>query len=150
MLVPFHFCYCCRCCCWLLTTKIQTSIRFFFVELHLFFFSVHAVASFFVCLGVLPFIASFIVAILFYTFKGTAYCTGRGEVVTPLAPLPRQGEGSAQTLVWVVKPFVGLSTPQVFKALDLDSRSTVGHTAPFSLFFFSNQGTAPRSTIFSF
>jgi len=60
----------------------------------------------------------------FFLSQGTAYCTGRGEVVTPLAPLPRQGEGSAQTLVWVVKPFVGLSTPQVFKALDLDSRST--------------------------
>ena len=57
----------------------------------------------------------------FFLSEGTAYCTGRGEVVTKLPPmLPAVREQP----LYIVKPFVGLSTPEVFKALDLDSRST--------------------------
>ncbi len=48
----------------------------------------------------------------FFLSRGTAYCTGRGEKVRPLPPL------SEQTL-WIVKPPQGLSTPQVYRALDL-------------------------------
>ena len=54
--------------------------------------------------------------ISFFFSTGTAYCTGRGEVVEPLAPLPAAD-------LYIVKPPDGLSTPAVFKALDLDSRS---------------------------
>ncbi|KAI8474517.1 MAG: ribosomal protein S5 domain 2-type protein [Monoraphidium minutum] len=49
---------------------------------------------------------------------GAAYCTGRGEVVEDVAPpLP------LSTPLLLVKPPVGLSTPQIFKALDLGRRS---------------------------
>uniref|UniRef100_A0A7S1XYC6 4-(cytidine 5'-diphospho)-2-C-methyl-D-erythritol kinase n=1 Tax=Phaeomonas parva TaxID=124430 RepID=A0A7S1XYC6_9STRA len=57
--------------------------------------------------------------ISFFFSGGTAYCTGRGEIVEPVEPLP-----SPPDAVWLVKPPVGLSTPRVFKALDLDARST--------------------------
>lgn len=52
----------------------------------------------------------------FFLSHGTAYCTGRGEVLTPLPALPSQD-------LYIVKPLVGLSTPTVFKALDLNGRS---------------------------
>ena len=45
---------------------------------------------------------------------GAAYCTGRGEVVEDVeSPLP------LSTPLLLVKPNLGLSTPQIFKALDL-------------------------------
>lgn len=51
--------------------------------------------------------------------EGAAYCTGRGEVVNNVQPpLP------LDTPLLLVKPPVGLSTPQIFKSLDLDRRST--------------------------
>jgi len=50
---------------------------------------------------------------------GAAYCTGRGEVVEDVAPpLP------LDTPLLLVKPPVGLSTPEIFGALDLGRRST--------------------------
>jgi 4-diphosphocytidyl-2-C-methyl-D-erythritol kinase len=50
---------------------------------------------------------------------GAAYCTGRGEIVENVdPPIP------LDTPMLLVKPPVGLSTPQIFKALDLDRRST--------------------------
>jgi len=50
---------------------------------------------------------------------GAAYCTGRGEIVEDIpSPLPLGME------MVLVKPPVGLSTPEIFKALDLESRST--------------------------
>jgi len=50
---------------------------------------------------------------------GAAYCTGRGEIVEDVPPpLP------LDTPLLLVKPPIGLSTPQIFKALDLDRRST--------------------------
>jgi len=75
----------------------------------------------------------------FFLSEGTAYCTGRGEVVTPVPPLPVP----AGLAVYLVKPRYGLSTPKVFKALDLSAVSPadpeellaafrergVGHTA---------------------
>lgn len=57
----------------------------------------------------------------FFLSEGTAYCTGRGEIVDPINPLLVPPD---QT-VYLVKPRYGLSTPSVFKALDLSSRSTV-------------------------
>jgi len=56
--------------------------------------------------------------ITFFLSRGTAYCTGRGEVMTPTDPLLEAG-----TRVCIVKPNVGLSTPSVFKALDYDELS---------------------------
>ncbi len=48
----------------------------------------------------------------FFLSQGTAYCTGRGEVVRPLKSLPHQS-------LWIVKPNEGLSTPEVYRRLDL-------------------------------
>jgi len=51
--------------------------------------------------------------------EGAAYCTGRGEIVEDVEPpIP------LDTPMLLVKPNIGLSTPAIFKALDLDSRST--------------------------
>jgi len=58
--------------------------------------------------------------ITFFLSRGTAYCTGRGEIMTPIdPPLPSGAKLS------IVKPNLGLSTPKVFKALDYDQLSTV-------------------------
>jgi len=64
--------------------------------------------------------------ITFFFSTGTAYCTGRGEVVDSLPPLPFANE----TLIHVFKPSEGLSTAMVFKALDLTKVSKI---APESL-----------------
>eukprot|EP00592_Proboscia_alata_P007093 CAMPEP_0194356790 /NCGR_PEP_ID=MMETSP0174-20130528/4358_1 /TAXON_ID=216777 /ORGANISM="Proboscia alata, Strain PI-D3" /LENGTH=409 /DNA_ID=CAMNT_0039126519 /DNA_START=27 /DNA_END=1256 /DNA_ORIENTATION=+ len=56
--------------------------------------------------------------ITFFLSLGSAYCTGRGEIMTPVSPLP------AGTKLIIVKPNIGLSTPAVFKALDYDQLST--------------------------
>lgn len=58
--------------------------------------------------------------ITFFLSRGTAYCTGRGEIMTPTDPLLQAG-----TKLCIVKPDVGLSTPSVFKALDYDELSTL-------------------------
>lgn len=57
----------------------------------------------------------------FFLSEGTAFCTGRGEVVKPVRPLPLE----PGLHLYLVKPRYGLSTPKVFKALDLDTLSTV-------------------------
>jgi len=57
----------------------------------------------------------------FFLSEGTAYCTGRGEIVTPVRPLPI----SADLPVFLVKPSYGLSTPKVFGAFDLSAVSPV-------------------------
>lgn len=57
--------------------------------------------------------------ITFFLSEGTAYCTGRGEIMTPVAPLE---DG---TKVCIVKPDIGLSTPAVFKALKYDELSDI-------------------------
>jgi 4-diphosphocytidyl-2-C-methyl-D-erythritol kinase len=57
--------------------------------------------------------------ITFFLSRGTAYCTGRGEIMTPIdPPLPSGSKLS------IVKPDLGLSTPMVFKALDYNQLST--------------------------
>lgn len=58
--------------------------------------------------------------ITFFLSRGTAYCTGRGEIMDPMDPPLPSG-----TKVCIVKPDVGLSTPSVFKALEYDKLSTV-------------------------
>lgn len=50
----------------------------------------------------------------FFFSSGTAYCTGRGEIVRDLPRLKQQK-------VWIFKPDEGLSTPAVFKRLDIAS-----------------------------
>lgn len=61
--------------------------------------------------------------ISFFFSQGTAYCTGRGEIVTPVPPLP-------STPVHLVKPSAGLSTPAVFKALGLQPGETLDGPQP--------------------
>jgi len=56
--------------------------------------------------------------ITFFLSRGTAYCTGRGEIMTPIDP-PIE----ASTKLVIVKPNVGLSTPTVFKSLEYDKLS---------------------------
>ncbi len=46
--------------------------------------------------------------VAFFFSEGTAYCTGRGEVVENLKPLP-------VTKLWIAKPNEGLATPLIFK-----------------------------------
>ena len=58
--------------------------------------------------------------ITFFLSRGTAYCTGRGEIMSAVDPPLPSG-----TKVCVVKPDVGLSTPAVFKALEYDRLSSV-------------------------
>ena len=67
--------------------------------------------------------------ITFFLSKGTAYCTGRGEILRPVKPLEilpgvdrnRDGYDS----VYIIKPSVGLSTPLVFKNLNLNALSPI-------------------------
>ena len=47
----------------------------------------------------------------FFFSKGTAYCTGRGEQVENLPPLP-------STSLFIIKPQDGLSTPEVYRRLN--------------------------------
>mmetsp|Transcript_7905 Transcript_7905/g.7952 ORF Transcript_7905/g.7952 Transcript_7905/m.7952 type:complete len:354 (+) Transcript_7905:98-1159(+) len=57
--------------------------------------------------------------ITFFFSTGTAYCTGRGEIVQSLSALPLpQGK---QIKVHVFKPKDGLSTALVFKALNIEA-----------------------------
>lgn len=56
--------------------------------------------------------------ITFFLSRGTAYCTGRGEIMSETDPLLPAG-----TKMCIVKPNIGLSTPSVFKALDYDELS---------------------------
>mmetsp|Transcript_686 Transcript_686/g.818 ORF Transcript_686/g.818 Transcript_686/m.818 type:complete len:346 (+) Transcript_686:74-1111(+) len=58
--------------------------------------------------------------ITFFLSQGTAYCTGRGEIMTPIDPPLEAG-----TTLVIVKPNVGLSTPQVFKSLEYDKLSNI-------------------------
>lgn len=58
--------------------------------------------------------------ISFFFSTGTAYCTGRGEIVQSLNPLPDHND----VVVHVFKPAIGLSTALVFKAMDLSGCSS--------------------------
>lgn len=59
--------------------------------------------------------------ITFFLSCGTAYCTGRGEIMESINPPLSTGS----TKVCIVKPTIGLSTPSVFKALNYDELSTL-------------------------
>lgn len=48
--------------------------------------------------------------VAFFFSQGIAYCTGRGEIIEDLKPLPKKN-------LWIVKPPEGLSTPLIFKNL---------------------------------
>ena len=58
--------------------------------------------------------------ITFFLSQGTAYCTGRGEIMSPIEPPLPSG-----TKVCIVKPAIGLSTPAVFKAMEYDKLSSL-------------------------
>ncbi len=49
----------------------------------------------------------------FFFSQGTAYCTGRGEIVQPVDFVNNDS-------VWIVKPTEGSSTPEVFSKVQLD------------------------------
>lgn len=51
----------------------------------------------------------------FFFSNGTAYCTGKGEEVRPLNYFP-------QRALWIVKPVDGLSTPMVYRYVQLENR----------------------------
>jgi len=75
--------------------------------------------------------------ITFFLSEGTAYCTGRGEIMTPVPPLPN----SAGTKLCIVKPDIGLSTPSVFKALDYDKLSEADPENVLKIF--QTEGVSP-------
>lgn len=54
--------------------------------------------------------------ISFFLSEGTAYCTGRGEIMEFVPRLPPQA-------LYIVKPYEGLSTAEVFKNVDLSECS---------------------------
>jgi len=54
--------------------------------------------------------------ITFFLSSGTAFCTGRGEILEKVPQLPVQN-------VYIIKPDVGLSTPLVFKNLNYSELS---------------------------
>lgn len=56
--------------------------------------------------------------VTFFLSSGTAYCTGRGEIIRPMPPLPKQ-------TVTLFKPNFGLSTPAVYKNLKVESLNKV-------------------------
>lgn len=62
----------------------------------------------------------------FFLSRGSAYCTGRGEIIDFRDPLP-------PTAVYLVKPSAGLSTPRVFKQLGLKPGDTVPGRNPLDL-----------------
>lgn len=64
----------------------------------------------------------------FFLSSGTAYCTGRGEVVRDLPLLQKQK-------IWIFKPFEGLSTPAVFNQLKVDALPAVDPEACLSAFY---------------
>lgn len=52
----------------------------------------------------------------FFLSSGTAYCTGRGEVLEDVQPLPQES-------LFIIKPSEGLSTAAVFKTLKMEECS---------------------------
>ena len=50
--------------------------------------------------------------VAFFLSHGTAYCTGRGEILRPISSLPH-------SYLWIIKPPQGLSTPKVYGRLDV-------------------------------
>lgn len=82
--------------------------------------------------------------ITFFLSRGTAYCTGRGEIMTPVDPLPNS-EGQK---LCIVKPDIGLSTPSVFKALDYDKLSTADPEEVLKVFQRDGIDTEEKDEVF--
>lgn len=57
----------------------------------------------------------------FFFSQGTAYCTGRGEHVQSVQPL------SSPSSCWIIKPPIGLSTPEIYRRLRLTSSQPIDH-----------------------
>ena len=77
----------------------------------------------------------------FFLSRGSAYCTGRGELVSPVDPL-------SPAACYLIKPATGLSTPAVFKELGLqpgEVRLPGNHvlTSKCSVMVFSIWGRPP-------
>lgn len=71
---------------------------------------------------------------------GTAYCTGRGEIIQPLDPLPHRR-------LYVVKPDTGLSTPLVFKQLGESNYEQLSSVDPTELLDNFVHGAGPGDYI---
>lgn len=69
--------------------------------------------------------------IAFFLSEGTAYCTGRGEIIKRQPPLKKN--------LWVIKPKEGLSTPLVYKHLQLDKLEKRDPEKVLKNFFLGNQ-----------
>lgn len=54
--------------------------------------------------------------VAFFLSCGTAYCTGRGEIIQEINTLPSQS-------LWIVKPAINQSTPAVFKQLKVSTEA---------------------------
>lgn len=59
--------------------------------------------------------------ITFFFAQGVAYCTGRGEIIKELAPIYHL----QKVPIWVIKPEEGLSTPEIYKSLNLNTCSSL-------------------------
>ncbi len=66
----------------------------------------------------------------FFFSQGTAHCTGRGEKVLALPNLPSRS-------CWIVKPSLGLSTPDVYQRLRLNKVLEIRDGQDLELFFTS-------------
>ncbi|NGX42728.1 MAG: 4-diphosphocytidyl-2-C-methyl-D-erythritol kinase [Chlamydiae bacterium] len=58
----------------------------------------------------------------FFFSKGTAYCTGRGEKVKMIDPLPAKN-------LWIVKPEQGLPTPAIYNRMRIEELEERDHEA---------------------
>jgi 4-diphosphocytidyl-2-C-methyl-D-erythritol kinase len=76
----------------------------------------------------------------FFFSSGTAYCSGRGEIITPHEALPRQE-------LWLVKPDEGLSTPAVFKALKINPKTAPELSVAADYIKYGNDLEAPACEI---
>jgi len=65
----------------------------------------------------------------FFLSEGTAYCTGRGEIVDTISPPLSTPPGS----FWILKPSEGCSTPAVYKALGLSPGAELPGPDPVQL-----------------
>lgn len=59
--------------------------------------------------------------ISFFFSSGIAYCTGKGECIESQPPLSLK-----ESLLWILKPKEGLSTPEIFKNLKVEECSDIG------------------------
>ena len=68
--------------------------------------------------------------------SGSAYCTGRGEIIDPVQPLPTEE-------LFIIKPAAGLSTPLVFKTLAASGYTSCSSADPKALL---ESFTSPSAT----